>query len=120
MAIRGALGARPRAIFAQFLTEGLTLAIFASVIGLAAGYAMLRGLVAMIPTDALPAEADLRLNLPILLIMLGINSIGFGPDRLKLLDDHDNLLESIVVTVIEKHRVIRNAPQPPSECLYFF
>jgi predicted permease len=76
VAIRGALGASPRAIFAQFLTEGLTLAIFAGVIGLAAGYAMLRGLVAVIPTDALPAEADLRLNLPILLIMLSATTLA--------------------------------------------
>jgi putative ABC transport system permease protein len=70
VAIRGALGARPSAIFAQFLTEGLALAILGGLLGLAAGDAMLRGLVAVIPPDALPAEADPRLNLPILLVML--------------------------------------------------
>jgi putative ABC transport system permease protein len=76
VAIHGALGARPAAIFAQFLTEGLVLAILAGVIGVAAGYAMLRGLVAVMPPDALPAEADLRLNVPILLVMLAATTLA--------------------------------------------
>ena len=37
---------------------------------------MLRGLVAVIPPDSLPAEADLRLNLPILLIMLAAATLA--------------------------------------------
>lgn len=76
VAIRGALGARPAAIFAQFLVESLVFAILAGVAGIAAGYAMLRGLVAVIPPDSLPAEADLRLNLPILLIMLAAATLA--------------------------------------------
>ena len=42
---------------------------------------MLRGLVAVIPPDALPAEADLRLNIPVLLIMLAaaiLTGVLFG------------------------------------------
>lgn len=70
VAIRGALGARPATIFAQFLTESLVFAILAGAVGIAAGYTMLRGLVAVIPPDALPAEADLRLSLPVLVVML--------------------------------------------------
>jgi len=76
VAIRGALGARPSSIFAQFLTESLTLAILGGLLGVAAGYAMLRGMVAVIPADALPAEADLRLNVPILLIMLATATLA--------------------------------------------
>ena len=76
VAIRGALGARPAAIFAQFLTESLVLAILGGLLGVAAGYAMLRGLVAVMPPHALPAEADLRLNVPILLIMLAAATLA--------------------------------------------
>ena len=37
VAIRGALGARPAAIFAQFLTESLVLAILGGLLGVAEG-----------------------------------------------------------------------------------
>src|ERR1700722_4130558 len=70
VAIRGALGAKPSTFFAQFLTESLVFAILAGIAGVAAGYAMLQGLITVIPPDALPPEADLRLNIPILLVML--------------------------------------------------
>jgi len=76
VAIRGSLGARPAAIFAQFITESLLLAILGGLLGVAAGYVMLQGLVAVIPPDALPAEADLRLNVPILLIMLAATMLA--------------------------------------------
>jgi putative ABC transport system permease protein len=76
VAIRGALGARPAAIFAQFLTESLVLAILGGLLGVAAGYAMLRGLVAVMPPHTLPAEADLRLNVPILLFMLAAATLA--------------------------------------------
>jgi putative ABC transport system permease protein len=75
VAIRGSLGARPAAIFAQFLTESVVLAILSGLLGVAAGYAMLRGLVAVMPPHTLPAEADLRLNVPILLVMLGATTL---------------------------------------------
>jgi putative ABC transport system permease protein len=76
VAIRGALGARPSAIFTQFLTESLMLAILGGLLGIAAGYAMLRALIAVMPPHALPAEADLRLNVPILLVMLAAATLA--------------------------------------------
>jgi putative ABC transport system permease protein len=69
VAIRGALGASRWAIFFQFLAESLTLAALGGIIGIAAGSLVLRGLASAIPSGALPPEAELRLNLPILLIM---------------------------------------------------
>ena len=72
VAIRSSMGATPAAIFAQFLTESLALAIVGGLLGVAAGYAMLRGLIAVMPPNALPAEADLRLNVPVLLIMSAV------------------------------------------------
>ena len=67
MAIRGSLGAAPRTIFAQLLTESLLLALAGGALGVGVGYAMLHGLVAAMPPNTLPIEADLSLNLPILL-----------------------------------------------------
>lgn len=76
VAIRGALGARPRAIFAQFLTESLAFAMLAGAIGVAAGMVILRALVAAMPPDTLPAEADPRLNVPVLLAMLAVAALA--------------------------------------------
>jgi putative ABC transport system permease protein len=76
VAIRGSLGATPVAIFAQFLTESLVLAILGALLGIAAGYAMLQGLVAVMPPQTLPAEADLRLNVPVLLFMLAATTLA--------------------------------------------
>ena len=69
VAIRGALGAKPATIFAQFLLEGMVLSVLGGVFGIVAGWAMLGGLVAVMPPNALPPEADVRLKVPILLIM---------------------------------------------------
>ncbi len=81
VAIRGALGARAGQIFGQFLMEGLVLSVLAAIIGIAAGFAMLRGLIAVLPSGMLPAEADLRLSLPVLLVMLAaatLSGVVFG------------------------------------------
>lgn len=74
VAIRSSLGAKPTEIFALFLTESLSLAILGGILGVIAGNLILRGLVAVIPPHSLPAEADLRLNAPILLIMLAVST----------------------------------------------
>ena len=84
VAIRGSLGASSSAIFTQFLTESLVLAMLGGLLGVAAGYAMLQGLVAAMPPLTLPAEADVRLNVPILLFMLAATTLagvlfGYAP-----------------------------------------
>jgi putative ABC transport system permease protein len=76
IAIRGALGASRAAIFTQYFVENVVLAAIGGFLGLAAGYAVLKGLVAMMPAGTLPAEADLRLNLPVLFIMLAITALA--------------------------------------------
>jgi putative ABC transport system permease protein len=81
VAIRGALGASRTAIFTQCLTESLMLAGMGGIFGIIAGDVALKGLIAMIPPGTLPAEADLRLNLPILFVMLattGLTGVLFG------------------------------------------
>jgi putative ABC transport system permease protein len=76
MAIRGALGAAPKTIFTQLLTESLLLAIAGGLLGVGVGYAMLRGLIAVMPEGTLPSEADLSLNLPILFFTLLATSLA--------------------------------------------
>src|SRR3569833_2944042 len=70
LAVRSALGAGRRTIFAQLLTESLILACAGGALGVGVGYAMLQGLIAAMPRNTLPSEADLRLNIPILLFTL--------------------------------------------------
>ena len=71
IAIRTAVGASQNDVFTQFVTESLLLAIIGGLLGIGLGYAMLRGLIAVMPQDTLPTEADLRLNLPILMVAIG-------------------------------------------------
>ncbi len=84
VAVRGALGASRKAIFAQFLTENLVLVIFGGGLGIVLGWALLRGIQAIMPPNTLPSEADLTLNLPILLFTLAASTLsgllfGCGP-----------------------------------------
>jgi len=67
IAIRTSLGASRATIFAQLITENLLLALIGGVVGVGVGAAALRWLVAAMPQGTLPSEADLTLNLPILL-----------------------------------------------------
>jgi predicted permease len=84
LAVRSALGARRSTIFGQLLTESLLLALAGGALGVGVGYAMLKGLVAAMPPNTLPTEADLRLNIPILLFTLAATTMsgvlaGFAP-----------------------------------------
>jgi len=76
VALRAALGASRRAIFAQFLTENLMLALFGGGLGVALGWALLRGIEAIMPKGTLPSEADLTLNMPVLLFTLAASTIA--------------------------------------------
>jgi putative ABC transport system permease protein len=76
IALRAALGASRRNIFAQFLTENLMLAFTGGVLGIAVGVVALRGLVAVMPENTLPSEADLSLNLPVLLFSLAASTLA--------------------------------------------
>ena len=76
IAVRSAVGASRRIIFGQFVTESLVLALVGGLIGTGVGYAMLRGLKAMMPDGTLPTEADLTLNIPILLVTLAATTVA--------------------------------------------
>lgn len=76
MAVRASLGASARTIFGQLLVESLLLAIAGGALGVGVGYGMLRGLIAVMPPGTLSSEADLSLNLPILLFTLGATTVA--------------------------------------------
>ena len=76
LAVRGALGAGRRTIFAQLITESLILALVGGALGVGMGFAMLQGLIAAMPRETLPSEADLRLNIPILLFTLVATTVA--------------------------------------------
>ena len=70
MAVRSALGAGRKTIVGQLLTESVLLALAGGALGVGVGYGMLRGLIAVMPQDTLPSEAELTLNIPILMFTL--------------------------------------------------
>jgi predicted permease len=70
MAVRSALGAGRKTIIGQLLTESVLLALAGGALGVGVGYGMLQGLIAVMPQDTLPSEAELTLNIPILLFTL--------------------------------------------------
>jgi predicted permease len=76
LAIRTALGAARKTIFAQLLTENLLLALIGGLFGVGVGALALRSLAAAMPPDTLPSEADLTLNLPILLFTLAAATLS--------------------------------------------
>lgn len=76
IAVRTALGATRRNIFAQYLTENLVLALLGGLLGVGVGALCLRGLIAIMPRGTLPSEADLSLNLPILLFSLAATTLA--------------------------------------------
>ncbi|MBZ5654981.1 MAG: ABC transporter permease [Acidobacteriia bacterium] len=67
VAVRSALGASRAQLFAQFLMESLALALLGGVAGLALGQVLIKVLVTTVPPYSLPAEADVRMSLPVLL-----------------------------------------------------
>ena len=69
-AVRTSLGATRRRLFHQFLTENLVLAAIGGAFGIGLGSGLLRVLVAKIPPNQLPSEADITLNLPVLLFTI--------------------------------------------------
>ena len=80
-AIRAALGAGRWRIIRQLLVESFLLAVSGAVLGAVMAWGGLKGLVALMPQQIIPAEALIRLNVPVLAFTLAVavlTAIIFG------------------------------------------
>jgi putative ABC transport system permease protein len=66
VAIRSALGATRSQLFTQFLAESLALSVIGGVLGIGLAWALLHAIVALLPPYSIPTEADVSLNLSVL------------------------------------------------------
>ena len=71
IAVRASLGASRARLFRQMLSEGVVLALMGGAAGVALGWGILKVLLAYMPEETLPSEADVTLNLPVLAFTLG-------------------------------------------------
>jgi putative ABC transport system permease protein len=76
IAVRASLGASRGQLFSQFLTESLALATIGGALGVGLAWGFLQVIVALIPPFTLPSEADVRLNVPVLLFTLGTTMLA--------------------------------------------
>ena len=76
VAVRGALGATRGQLFGQFLTESLALAGIGGALGVGLAWAFLKAILALMPPFTLPSEADVTLNIPVLLFTLGATMLA--------------------------------------------
>jgi predicted permease len=70
IAVRAALGATRKQLFGQFLTESLALAAIGGALGVGLAWALLKVILALMPQYTLPSEADVTLNIPVLLFTM--------------------------------------------------
>ncbi|MGH9722604.1 MAG: ABC transporter permease, partial [Bryobacteraceae bacterium] len=75
MAIRASLGASRVTLIQQLLIESLVLALGGAVLGCLFSYGGIKALVTLIPDGLIPREAQIQLNVPVLLFTLGAASL---------------------------------------------
>jgi putative ABC transport system permease protein len=81
IAIRASLGASRGRVVRQFLIESLLLAFAGGGLGCLIAWEGLKWIVALVPRGALPIQADVRINGPVLLFALGgalVSTLLFG------------------------------------------
>ena len=73
VAVRASLGASRSRLFAQFLTESVALSLVGCVVGVALAFGLLKLIMDIMPPFTLPSEAEVRLNIPVLLFTLAVS-----------------------------------------------
>jgi putative ABC transport system permease protein len=76
VAVRGALGATRMQLFSQFLTESLALATIGGALGVGLAWACMKAILALMPAYTLPSEADVSLNIPVLLFTMAATMLA--------------------------------------------
>ncbi|MDQ1452114.1 MAG: hypothetical protein QOK38_1980 [Acidobacteriaceae bacterium] len=72
LALRSAIGASPRRIMRQLLTEALLLSFTGAGLGVLLAYKTIAVIVALLPQYSFPHEAAIQVNLPVLLFSVGV------------------------------------------------
>jgi putative ABC transport system permease protein len=79
--LRSALGATRTRIFGQLLTESLMLSIAGGVLGILLASFLIKAIIAILPVNFLPIEADIRISIPVLFFTVGatvLSGLIFG------------------------------------------
>ncbi len=76
VAVRASLGASRQRLFGQFLAESIALAAAGCAVGIGLAWLLLKIIIAMMPPFTLPTEADIRLNLPVLLFTVAASLLA--------------------------------------------
>jgi putative ABC transport system permease protein len=76
VAVRASLGASRWQVFRQLLTESVALSLVGGIAGIGLGWATLRGVMALMPDQTLPSEANVGMNLPVLLFALAATLVS--------------------------------------------
>ena len=76
VAVRASLGASRARLFTQFLAESIALSLIGCMVGIVLAFGLLKLIIVMMPPSALPSEADVRLNIPVMVFTLAMSLLA--------------------------------------------